>query len=264
MRQRPLETQLTTMAEASLLFPICCLALSFLFIVVFYNASVKECVRTFHHNTILPTYGWIKRNASQTNESIAPEQAYEVIDTTEKQEDLSEKRDEHQLSPERPWFFPRSQSRYREASSSSYGSPPPDVHDHELNSSPVSPLLSHSNSPAPSETGSDIDDGRSDDSSTYSEFTVGSGDGWDNASDASDVSFAPGIPRFSVSNDPFRPPDVWQIEFEETVASEDRRRMGMLDRAVHWTAQASFAIVAPPAVLAAIEERYDWSRYVEG
>ncbi|CAG8119140.1 unnamed protein product [Penicillium salamii] len=256
--------QTTIMAEASLIFPMSCLALSLLFVVLFYNASIQQYARALNHNAILPTYEWIKRKLSRTDDSaLASEPVYEVItpdeyheDSSEKHEDLNQKHEELPSEPERPWFFPRSQSRYRESSTASHGSPSPDVQSHQTNRYPDTEISHNSNLATHGERESDIDDSRSE-SPSFSEFTVDSDDDWD---DDSEASFESGSMGSDTAEDLYRVPQVWRHELEQPLYLSNGGPTAILDQVVNWTALATYAVVAPPDVVDAINERYNRPR----
>lgn len=267
------------MAEASLVFPICCLTFSFVFVILFYNASIRERAGALHRDIILPTRAWIERNLfTQSNEAIAiSEPAYEVI-TLEKNDEIKE---EPQPSPERPWFFPRPQSRYREASMRiASPSPSPDYHAVSMGipspcPSPDARNPSHTRQARSSvffddrmllpssESESYEEESEDDQSTTFSEFTTGSEDVWE-----SDDSYEPdseiGRPSgsrsmvYRPSSEPIGLPDVWHYELEQPIyRMNSAGTSALLERVVSWTAQTAFVRVAPPAVLEAMDERYE-------
>ncbi|KAJ5318982.1 uncharacterized protein N7506_011686 [Penicillium brevicompactum] len=248
------------MAEASLVFPICCLTFSFIFVILFYSASIRERAGALCRNIILPICAWVERKLStQTNQAIAiSEPAYEVI-SDEKDEEIEE---EPQQSPERPWFFPRSQSRYREASTTEIASPSPSPKARNPSQTQRPSgivLLADGMLPPPTASESDEDEPEGDRSPSLTLYTPDdSDDDWDNDSYGSNNDNRPlsGSMGYRQSSGIDDLPDVWQAELQQPIfAINSAGTSAWVDRIVRWTALTTFASVAPPDVLEAMDER---------
>ena len=238
------------MAEASLAFPAICLTFSFLFVVLFYNASIKERLGAFHRNILLPTHRWVERKLLNRNhEAIAiSEPTYEAINLDEK---YDEPPDEPQPSPELPWFFPRSQARshenptlddanfvLEERRSSHITQPPNNVYFadstaryrnegryHVINFAASSPPSSASRS-------AESDGGDSDHESETRVLT------------------------YTARQEVNAIPNVWEFELEQPIYVVDRHAAAVwIEQMVQWTAQTAFAMVAPPVILEVMDER---------
>lgn len=247
------------MAEASLVFPACCLIFSFLFVVAYYNASIKERVEAFHHGTILPAYGWVKHKLTNRADENTPtsgatyEAIHPVNDSTD-EKGSHEIRDEQQPSPERPWFFPRSQTRNRETSPLEVSNSRPEARNSShTNQSPNTVFFANRTIAFPDEGESFVIEP----THTAAQNDVEYVDLHDY--DPDDASNAP-EGRELVYNERRGPedlPSVWQYQLEQPVYIIDHAgSSAWVSHMVEWTAQTAFAMVAPPLVLENMDEPY--------
>ncbi|KAJ5851685.1 uncharacterized protein N7529_011070 [Penicillium soppii] len=250
------------MAEASLAFPMICLTLSFLFVALFYNVSIKSRIRAFHRCILLPTYRYVERKLNNRAHEAVPmseptdeprdeptdESTYETISVDEI---TDEPPDEPMPSPELPWFFPRSRTRssehqplddansdLEEHSSSRITQPPGNVYFadstvryrneggyHVINFSPHTPLPNTSGS-------AESDEDYTDDESEHR------------------------VLAYTTRDDVNAVPNVWEFELERPIYVVDRHASAVwVERMIEWTAQTAFAMVAPPVILEVMNER---------
>lgn len=235
------------MAEASLAFPAICLTLSFLFVVLFYNASIKDRLDAFHRRILLPTYRWVERKiTTQAHETIiVSEPTYEAINIDEK---FDESPDEPQPSPERPWFFPRPTRSRETPAPDNTNAVPEERRIRDITQPPGNVYFADSTaryrneggyhvinfssySPPPSASGS----AESDDESDPDEFRV---------------------LTYTAREEDNAVPNVWEFELEQPIYVVDRHASAVwIEQLVQWTAQAAFAMVAPPVVLEVMDDR---------
>lgn len=264
-------SNVTIMAVASLVFPACCLALSFLFVVAVYYTSTKERVKAFHHGILLPAYKWVKQKFTSrahetTPTSVATYEAIPPVNDSTDGKESHEIRDEQEPSPERPWFFPRSQTRNREASPLGVSNSRPEGSNSSHTNRPSNAVFFANRTVASPNEGESfvIEPARNADPNDfeYDPNDYGS-DEYD--SDSDDASNAPG-PRQLAYNERRGPedlPSVWQYELEQPVYVIDHAASSVwVAHVVEWTAQTAFALVAPPLVLENMDESYGASEHV--
>ncbi|KAJ5958388.1 uncharacterized protein N7479_005538 [Penicillium vulpinum] len=238
------------MAGASLAFPAICLALSFLFVVAVYNASIMRYLGTFHCRVILPSYQHIKRrllNRSPVNQNLPNhmlEPGYESIN-------LDTKDEEDQHPP--PFTAPRMSLpdyyRHRQSPASNAGNIFSDMEDATetdgLNMTTryaggpyrprrwstfvgVAERSIHSRSPSLSGSLVSSDEYDSD---------------WSNSA-VDEAVFEPRNPADGIP--------VWEFEVERPIYTLDQDEQGTpalwLDEVVEWTAQGVFAFVVPDMI----------------
>jgi hypothetical protein len=235
------------MAEASLAFPAICLTFSFLFVVLFYNASIKDRLDAFRRGILLPSYRWFERKfTAQTHQTITvSEPTYETINIDEKYE---ESPDEPQPSPERPWFFPRATLSRETPNPDSTNAVPEERRIRDITQPPGNVYFADSTaryrneggyhvinfwsySPTPSASGS----AESDDESDHDESRV---------------------LTYTMREEANAVPNIWEFELEQPVYVVDRHASAVwVEQLVQWTAQTAFAMVAPPMVLEVMDDR---------
>jgi hypothetical protein len=230
--------QTPKMAEASLIFPAICLTVSFLFVVLFYNASIKDRLEAFHRSILLPTYRWIKRKTTtQNSETIVVSQpTYEIVNMDENIDELP---DEPQASFERPWFFPRPNQSRETPAPDSPTSAPEEGGIHDITQPPGNVYFADSTARYRNEGGYHVINyssySESDDEADPDEFRVLT---YTERADASAV------------------PNVWEYELERPIFVADRHAsVAWLEELVQWTAEGAFALVAPPMVMEIMDRR---------
>ncbi|OQE22803.1 hypothetical protein PENFLA_c012G06100 [Penicillium flavigenum] len=235
------------MAEASLAFPAICLALSFLFVVAVYNASIMQHLRAFHRRAILPAYQQIahklfNRNPGhQSSPNHISGAGYEPVslDTKDEEEQLppppttsSMSSPDYHRYADNPALdtvniFPESGNETQIGShglATSYAGGPYRPRRRptfaELGESPTNSL-----SPSPSGSSVSSDEYDSD---------------WSNSA----VDEAVFEPRNPVEDVP-----VWEFEVERPIYTIDHQEqsesVAWLDEVVEWTSQGVFAFVTP-------------------
>ncbi|KAJ6185692.1 hypothetical protein N7519_006993 [Penicillium mononematosum] len=235
------------MAEASLAFPAICLALSFLFVVAVYNASIMQHLRAVHRRAILPAYQQIAHKffncnpGRQSPPNHMSRAGYEPVNLDTKDEE-----EQHPPPPTTSSMSSPDYHRYadnpaldtvnvfRESGNETQ------VDGHGLTTSyaggPYRPRHrptfaelgeSPTNSPSPSPPGSSVS------SDEY-------GSDWSNSA----VDEAVFEPRNPVEHIP-----VWEFEVQRPIYTIDHEEqsgpVAWLDDVVEWTSQGVFAFDTP-------------------
>jgi hypothetical protein len=243
------------MAEASLFFPTCCLALSFCFVFFFYNASIKDRIDALQRNVVIPAYQWIAFRVFNQSIEVVPnspvsDQSYEAIDFDERSgSEQSEHFDEEsdyseearQPSPERPWFFPRSQSASRES---------PGMESEEATGS--SPEA-HNFAPEPRNAGpntvffANYRLEQNDEDGTFALAPVPASVGSDSDSENPDPNI---VMAYQERRGPDDLPNMWQWELNQPVyVINEPLGAIQFEQMINWSVQAAFTLVAPPLVV---------------
>ncbi|KAJ5462955.1 hypothetical protein N7475_007899 [Penicillium sp. IBT 31633x] len=236
------------MVEASLTFPAICLALSFLFIISVYHASIKEHLGAFHQNIIIPVYQKIEANlASHIPPDHIPtlEARYEAMDiepkNEEEEQDLPSVRHTPSPSPS-PSSSPYHQRGDKTPTPTrDIYSPVPESRNASESARPSRGILyaggPHRPMRAEDYAGTAELSGRSTPDAVFDdEYDTD----WSNSA-ADEMVYEPQKPIGDIP--------VWEFEMErEIYGLNERGQQGpevWLDEVVEWTAESVFAVVAP-------------------
>ena len=235
------------MAEASLAFPAICLALSFLFVVAVYNASIMQHLRAFHRRAILPAYQQIAHKLFSRNpgRQIPPNHmsraGYEPVNHDTKVEE-----EQHPPPPTTSSMSPPDYHRYADTPALDTVNIFPESDDeiqidgHGLSTSYAGGPYRPRRRPTFAELGESPTNSQS----LSPPGSSVSSDEYDSDWSNSAVDEAVFEPRNPVENVP-----VWEFEVERPIYGIDRQEqsgpVAWLDEVVEWTSQGVFAFVTP-------------------
>ncbi|KAJ5146223.1 uncharacterized protein N7515_000787 [Penicillium bovifimosum] len=244
------------MGKASLTFPAMCLALSFLFVIAVYHASIIQRLSSFHRRIILPLY---RRMTNITWANHVPanhdEARYELISRDINDDEEESEEPTHPALPRTPRSQPRSPLSKPARPRTPYPHPPaspiPANRPSTADESPIAvfwtrePHLSELQASFTRTEDSDGDESQNEDSDgeyPYSEYSIDSSDDENYIHQSWDLRILdPHIPGGEIP--------VWQVEAESQIYTvDDRQPRGvqlLLDQTVEWTVQMVYGLVAP-------------------